>query len=94
MYALVDECINVGLEKRVVNFEGVSKLFVVVVLVTAVRVQQSMSRSFGVLKPCVCLPLVSSIIRNIYCVNSVSVKRTIYVNASMSLLAMGPPCIL
>jgi hypothetical protein len=33
---LVDECINVGLEKLVVDFEGVSHLFVVVVLVTVV----------------------------------------------------------
>jgi hypothetical protein len=84
---LVDECINVGLEKIVVDFEGVSNLFVVVVLVTFVYNNQC-------LKPCVCLPLISSIIRNIYCVNSVRVKRTKYANASMPLLAMAPPCIL
>lgn len=33
---LVDECIHVGLEKIVVDFEGVSNLFEVVVLVTVV----------------------------------------------------------
>jgi hypothetical protein len=52
-----------------------------------------MLRSLGVLKPYVCLPLIFSIIRIIYCVNNVRVKRTKYANASMPLLAMGPPCI-
>ena len=47
--------------------------------------------SLGVSKSRTCLPSFSLIARDIYCVNCVRVKRTRYVNASISLLAMDHP---